>query len=446
VTHLTATSPPAWGWRSMIRRLVGILAAALAITALVNPASSAANAHPEEQRVTDGARGYWDFDGNSRGDRVLVWQGQDGLVMATAPPGRPFGSPRELPGTTGGSTGTLEVDEDGNALIVFHTGHGNTGYGYNRAVTVVPAGGAPSPPTTTSPGGDSLDLLDEEIGPEGDVALVYRTEQRGRRGTILWARFGRLDGGFGPAERVARIDDPMRVAAIRFTGSRAHVLYTSSTAARIGSRRVTLWERSRLAPGRWSTPRRLQTISMRPQSLRFVTDSRGGQVATWFTNARRAMHAYAAVRRGTGAFTMRRLGHERLRADRAPPLSAAIDPSGHALVAWPSQRRGDIVVARRLPGRGFDPAVHFAESTSYGYVSIAVNASGVGILTWLVAPFEEDLVAALRSSAGAEVDRTLLGSLPGTDSLYADVTIDRAGRGSVAWGWGAITVTSFSLE
>src|SRR2546423_7536828 len=100
-------------------RLAAWLLAAMAIIALGAAPAGAAWTSQRVAQTPSGESGAPVLAGNERGDAALVFRSGSGISLALARPGREFGRPRKVPGTSNESSGRVAIDEHGNVLVVW---------------------------------------------------------------------------------------------------------------------------------------------------------------------------------------------------------------------------------------------------------------------------------------------------------------------------------------
>jgi hypothetical protein len=408
---------------------------ATAAVALLAPAPASAG-FERPHRLAPSARGV-DIAANSGGDRILVWQAPtDDLMLTRAPHGQPFGPSAPLPGADGFAP-LVEMNERGDALVVWHyddrTSEGTidepccTGL----KAMLVRADGTASKPTRMARRGVEYELHDLELSPRGDLAVLFEEWDSGR--PLL--RLAPPSGRFHPLERLG--PPSVDVRAVTFARRRARVLHLRNPFyTRV--LRQPIVERERLRAGRWTGGTVLGRPYMWPSTFQVASDSRGGQVLTWYRRSGDEDHVYAGARDPGGRLRVRRLARERL--DHEVSLvTPAIDASGYGLAAWSSPERRTIVTALRRPGEGFRPAVRFGTPPPPPLEQpvAAINSSGLAVLGFHPGEHSsaEAMMTAFREPSGLAVDITRLGGSnvhhfggTGPQAVY-----DGSGVATLAW-------------
>ena len=429
---------------------------ALAVALLAPSAVQARWDPPQDMGLSLGS---WAYDGNARGDRILVWQGVAGLVFAQARPAEPLGqwmplgvplnepeSPRQV---------HVEIDERGNALVLWRYFDGTEPEGqssgrvpccYGLRAVVVHADGTFTEPVTLAPKGNHVDPADMQIAPDGRFGIVFSRSAHDSGERSIDARFGTVKSGFGPLETVFADwpASPLGTAgpvALSFVGRRARVQYATGgqTDTYWAARPVSIRETERRGSGRWRRLANvLPTTNMIREYLRFATAPDGQQVASWVTDEElrgvRARRVVAGDRAPGRRFRVRTLARE----DHFDPPVMSIEPSGNALVAWASRGRG-IVDALRRPRAAFGSLNRIAQDAQFRELvgpRADVNRRGHALLAWaeqsVGGPVDPPrLVAAFRNSRGSALEHHAIDDVQ-FDWGYS-VGLDRAGRGHLVY-------------
>jgi hypothetical protein len=430
-----------------------ILAALLA--ALLAPSAATAAWGPTQDMGP--LTGEFVYDGNARGDRILVWRVPEGFAFAQARPGEQLGAPRVLPRDPDRTefAPRVEIDERGNALLVWTyfdetdpefevRGPGPCCDGLRARV--IRRDGTFTPPKTLAKAGNEVRLSDMQIAPNGTFGIVFTRSSYTSAARGVDARFGTIARGFGPRENVFR-DAALGPFGLSFVSGRARLLYATGAESYYTTTPTVMRELERRGKGRWrSLGTRLKRTPVNRERLRVATSSRGEQAVTWMREGKTPSYenqsVYAAVRAPGRAFRVRRIAVENY--FQEAPL--AIEPEGNVLTAWPSVRRVGIVTAARRPRAGFGALTRFAEIADrrqIGRIALDVNRRGHGLLAWSERPFDAGdleartrLVATFRNSRGSSLEHHVIEAEATDYTLSYAVTLDREGRGHVAYGAG----------
>jgi hypothetical protein len=365
---------------------------------------------------------------NARGDRLLG----AGNVVAFAPEGRGFGTPRGLGATV--DRARYALDARGNAMIAgSYDDHTSTGPAYDEFCCFVIRAiarrrdGQLGAPMDVSPHGVDTDLADVAIRSPRDFGVLWST----RAG--VYARLGDGRGGLGPVTQVAAGGIGLHLVSTR-GGARAYYRSAAKGTPYGDSVRVVELDRD----GRAGRPRTVVT-GLREYAYVDVSD-RGRVVALGTSGRGSEARTFAAVSgRGTAPreTTLRTSFYAE---PYAPVVRVARD--GSAVAAWrPAYGTGVryLMAATARPGRPFTRARPVLRSTdgvscpvvdvgTGGRIAIATQV-GTGISSTRLHGLVTDLTLRLRSNHALD-GRVILGACENGSVATA---IDDEGRATVAW-------------
>jgi hypothetical protein len=442
-------------------RRLALLTLALALLA---PATASGAWGPTQDMGPIGGSGGVAYDGNARGDRVVVWQVNGGFAYAQARPGEELGPARTLPRDPDRTEfdPRVEIDERGNALLVWTyfdetdpefeiRGPGPCCDGLRARV--IRRDGTVTPPKTLAPAGNLVQLSDMHIASDGTFGVVFTRSSYTSAARGVDARFGTIRRGFGPRENVFR-SAAQGPFALSFAGGRARLLYATGPSNYYTTTPTVIREIERRRPKSWrGLGTRLKRTPMLREQLRVATSSRGEQAITWMSEGRQYssqnQSVYAAVRSPGRSFRARRIAVD----DYFQGAPVAIEPEGNALTAWPSARRQGIVAAARRPRAGFGTIARFADlgqGAQVSPVALDVNRRGHGLLAWTERTFNPDgssnaarLIGVFRNSRGSALEHHVIELENTPFGFRSTVTLDREGRGHVAYvSGGRLKVTA----
>jgi len=330
------------------------------------------------------------------GGEVAVWSRGSSVQAATRSAGGRFGAPQMLstPGTTAYGS-QLEVDEDGNATVVWLQSRTAPGTGSDILTAAsLPAGGQwTAAQDVTAPG-----ALPREVGlavAHGHALLTW-TSWSGPAHVVQAATRAAADAPFGAPATLSEPNAEQPSGAMNAVGQ-ALVVWTTRIAegafpqysARFAVRAAEL-----LPGGEWSAPVELGAPDGPVPSLltscgplvpagppRVVMDAAGEAVAAWFRRLPDQTLALQWSSRPAG-------GGWGPAADLAPPgvtrlsLELSMDAAGDAVAAWMDPT--GLVAARRPAGGGFggaepvDPADDRVSAPQ-----VALDDSGRALAVWV---------------------------------------------------------------
>lgn len=414
--------------------LLAITAVAFAIAG-----AHASNAGWRVERIGDAGHGYLEdvaVAGNAGGRRVTVWTRYKKLYAAVARAGRGFGRRRLVwRDPRGVAYPQIAMNRRGDALILWsyfdgtyvagpYDREGDCCYGYRLAV--LRRDGHLTRVQTLTPPGRDVTVGGYVIDPDGRVGVAwseYPFEFRGREGV-----FARFSGphGLRPTRRIERYGEP---AAVSFVHGRPRVL--SVVPARGRNRLV---ERAGRVTGHFG-PRTVVARGLPGYvELNAAVDEQGDEAVAWWRESYERRPVWAGTRAPGKPLRVRRIA--RTNQDYFP--SVAIDGSGAAAVAWPTQR--DLMVATAAPGARFNrakPVFGPRRSDLLGSaVEVAVNARREVVLAWTSERRGRDTIhAAVQTASGRLTHSARLAR--GVERLTlagaGGAALDKRGRATVVW-------------
>jgi len=418
----------------MTRHLLAL--AALALALLVVPSAASANWLPiEELGTIEPSDQEARTAANDRGDAIVLWRDSRGIQVSVSKRGGPFGAARRVPGSKGGTSAGVDVNEDGRAIIWWREFVPE----FRQRVKLVglKIDGGFGKPRVVTPTSDYL-TFDSVIGPGGRFAFLYTAGQRFRP---VYARVAPPSGKLG--RRITLASGSTRSHDLWYVGNRPMIAYTqaSDDYSRLRERQI----------GSGGT----RTIANLPKhaSLDLDTASNGAQAALWTsgsTDSSVKRPLVAATRRAGRTF-----GKGQVLDVRVPPqeYDVAIARSGAASVAWrewnesttedgesptPEYRPGRIITSYR-PARGVFGALRGfrpdEESAFVGALSVDVASSGYSVLSFGARRFAgiQGRMYAATSNRGDEHEVTPITDFGDPGGLLTDAHIDERQRTVLGW-------------